>query len=222
MVSLARPLSPKGELVRALGVLAAVGGAVFVITAIKDVHTQAFVMFFNGPFAIVALYVAAMMAGAYQVRKNAAGDPRWRQVPTAMVLVGLVLVWVVLSQEVYAYWSCRNTFAGPVANWRFSAQMAISVVWAIYAAALVVGGFVFRAHGVRYLSLLIFAVLLGKIFLKDTVTLRIEYRIAAFLTTGLILVGVSFVYQYLKKKGFFENSENRSQKTEDETTDFTE
>ena len=204
LVLLARPPAPKGELVRALGLLAAAGGAVFVVLTMKDVHTQAFVMFFNVPFGIVALYVAAMMAGAYLVRQTAGDDPTWRQAPAALALSALVLVWIVLSQEVYYYWACRHTYAGPVDNWRFSAQMAISVTWAIYAATLVVGGFVFRTRGVRYLSLLIFAVLLGKIFLKDTVTLRIEYRIAAFLTTGLILVGVSFMYQYLKKKGFFE------------------
>ncbi|HDS84633.1 MAG TPA: DUF2339 domain-containing protein [Phycisphaerales bacterium] len=191
-------------MVRALGLLAAAGGAVFVVLTMKDVHTQAFVMFFNVPFGIVALYVAAMLAGAYLVRQTAGDDPTWRQAPAALALSALVLVWIVLSQEVYCYWACRHTYAGPVDNWRFSAQMAISVTWAIYAATLVVGGFVFRTRGVRYLSLLIFAVLLGKIFLKDTVTLRIEYRIAAFLTTGLILVGVSFMYQYLKKKGFFE------------------
>ena len=80
----------------------------------------------------------------------------------------------------------------------------MSVAWAIYAAVLVIGGFVFRARSVRYLSLLIFAVLLAKIFLKDTVTLRIEYRIGAFLTTGIILVGISFLYKFLKKKGFFD------------------
>jgi uncharacterized membrane protein len=30
------------------------------------------------------------------------------------------------------------------------------------------------------------------------------YRISAFLATGLTLVGVSYLYQFLKKKGFFE------------------
>ena len=30
------------------------------------------------------------------------------------------------------------------------------------------------------------------------------YRIAGFLATGLALVGVSYLYQYLKKMGFFE------------------
>ena len=204
LVYLVRPLPPRGLLVRTLGVITALGGAGFVVAAMKDVHTAAFAMFFNIPFMIAALFVAAMMAGAWLVRRAGRDEPRWKSVPTAITLTGLVLVWILLSQEVYYYWACRHTYAGPVDNWRFSAQMVMSVTWAIYGAALVVGGFAFRAPGVRYLSLALFAVLLAKIFLKDTTALRIEYRIAAFLTTGLILVGVSFVYQFLKKKGFFD------------------
>ena len=204
VVFLARPLPPKGQHLRALGVLTAMAGAVFVVVARKDVHVDAFVMFVNLPFAITALFVAAIGAGACLVRRAGRGEKEWHAVPGWMVLAGVFLVWVILSQEVYDYWLCRNTYAGPVDNWRLSAHMYMSVTWAIYGAAIVVAGFAFRARGVRYLSLLIFAVLLGKIFVKDTVTLRIEYRIAAFLTTGLILVGVSFMYQFLKKKGFFE------------------
>lgn len=208
MVYLMRPLPPKGVMVRTLGVLVAVCSMAFVVYAMPDVHIKAFTVFFNLPFAIAALFVVAVMAGVWGVRQAGRDDKQWASVRAFMVLAGLVLVWVVLSQEVYYYWACRDAFAGPVDNWRFSAQMYMSVAWAIYGAALVVGGFAFRARGVRYLSLILFAVLLAKIFLKDTVTLRIEYRIAAFLTTGLILVGVSFVYQYLKKKGFFEEIPN--------------
>ena len=206
VVFLLRPLPPAGLLVRSVGVLAGLCGAVVVVYAMADVHTTAFTLFFNVPFAIAAMFVAAMLAGAWLVRQVGTSEPQWTPVSSAMLLAGLILVWILLSQEVYYFWSSRNTYAGPVDNWQFSAQMYMSVTWAIYGAALVVGGFVFRARGVRYLSLALFAVLLGKIFLKDTMTLRIEYRIAAFLTTGLILVGVSFVYQFLKKKGFFEES----------------
>jgi uncharacterized membrane protein len=202
---LLRPLPPAGVLVRSLGVLAGLLGAVVVVYAMADVHTAAFTVFFNLPFAIAVVFVAAMLTGAWLVYRAATADPQWTSVSSALLLAGLTLVWILLSQEVYYFWSCRNTFAGPVEDWRFSAQMYMSVTWAVYGAVLVVGGFVFRARGVRYLSLILFAVLLGKIFLKDTITLRIEYRIAAFLTTGLILVGVSFVYQFLKKKGFFED-----------------
>ena len=208
LVFLLRPLPPAGLLVRSLGVLAGLCGAVVVVYAMADVHTAAFTLFFNLPFAIAAMFVAAMLLGAWLIRQIGTSEPQWTPVSSAMLLAGLILVWILLSQEVYYFWSSRNTYAGPVDNWRFSAQMYMSVTWAIYGASLVAGGFVFRARGVRYLSLALFAVLLGKIFLKDTMTLRIEYRIAAFLTTGLILVGVSFVYQFLKKKGFFEDISN--------------
>ncbi|MHC5162178.1 MAG: hypothetical protein ACYSO4_03525, partial [Planctomycetota bacterium] len=67
---------------------------------------------------------------------------------------------------------------------------------------------IFRAAGIRYLSLLIFAVLLGKINL-DIWHLGTQYRIATFLTTGLILIGVSLLYQFLKNKGFFDTIEKQ-------------
>jgi uncharacterized membrane protein len=46
--------------------------------------------------------------------------------------------------------------------------------------------------------------LLAKVFILDTSTVKSVYRIAAFLATGITLVGVSYLYQYLRKKGFFD------------------
>lgn len=201
---LARPLSPDGNLVRTLGVLVSLFGAAFVIIAQSDVHTAAFRLFANMPFAIAMVFVTSMAAAAGLLRCVGCRDPKWKFMPLLLTLAVMLLVWGLLSQEVYYYWACCNQYAGPVNNWLFSAQMFMSITWAIYAAALMVGGFVFRQRGVRYLSMGIFAALLAKIFLIDTTTVRVEYRIAAFLTTGLILVGVSFAYQFLKKKGFFE------------------
>jgi hypothetical protein len=207
MVYLMRPLPPKGVMVRTLGVLVAVCSMAFVVYAMPDVHIKAFTVFFNLPFAIAALFVVAVMAGAWGVRQAGRDEKQWASVPAFMVLAGLVLVWVVLSQEVYYYWACRDAFAGPVDNWRFSAQMYMSVAWPSTALALV-DGVMLSVLAASILVADLVCVLLAKISLKETVTLRIEYRIAAFLTTGLILVGVSFVYQYLKKKGFFEEIPN--------------
>jgi uncharacterized membrane protein len=93
---------------------------------------------------------------------------------------------------------------GHGANWRLPAHMYISVSWAVYASALMVIGLWRRNRPVRYFGLSIFVLLLAKIFLVDTRTLDVTYRIAGFLATGLALVGVSYLYQYLKKMGFFE------------------
>ena len=82
--------------------------------------------------------------------------------------------------------------------------MYISVLWAVYASVLMVVGFWRRVRPLRYTALGIFVLLLAKIFLIDTRELDTAYRIAGFLVTGLALVGVSYLYQYLKKTGFFD------------------
>ena len=82
--------------------------------------------------------------------------------------------------------------------------MYMSIAWAIYAAVLMVAGFWRKKAFLRYISLGIFGILLVKVFILDMSTVKSVYRIAAFLATGVTLVGVSYLYQYLKKKGFFE------------------
>jgi len=56
----------------------------------------------------------------------------------------------------------------------------------------------------RYIALGFFALLLVKIFIMDMATVKSVFRIAAFLATGVTLVAMSYLYQYLKKKGFFD------------------
>ena len=50
----------------------------------------------------------------------------------------------------------------------------------------------------------LFVLLLLKVFVMDMSSVKNVYRIAAFLATGITLVAVSYLYQYLRKKGFFE------------------
>ena len=51
----------------------------------------------------------------------------------------------------------------------------------------------------------LFGILLLKVFLVDTTAIENVYRIAAFLATGITLIAVSYMYQFLKKKGFFDS-----------------
>ena len=65
-------------------------------------------------------------------------------------------------------------------------------------------GFWRKSKLLRYIALGLFALLLVKVFIWDTKNVKNVYRIAAFLATGVTLVGVSYLYQFLRKKGFFE------------------
>jgi uncharacterized membrane protein len=116
----------------------------------------------------------------------------------------VILLWGVLSQQAYSYWDCRNQFGAGVMDWQFKANLSLSLLWAGYGAVLLVVGFWKQIAVPRYLALGLFGLLLVKVFIVDTATVKSVYRIAAFLATGLTLVGVSYLYQFLKKKGFFE------------------
>ena len=116
-------------------------------------------------------------------------------------LIGILVLWIVMTQDVWLSYDFRTR-----ANSRRLAYMYISVLWAIYASVLMVVGVWWRRRLVRYVGLGIFVLLLAKIFLVDTTTLDVMYRIAGFLATGLALVGVSYLYQYLKKMGVFETT----------------
>ena len=201
--SLAKPLSPRGLLAQCFGALMALGGGVWTVLVMTEVYYNGFTIFINVPFMIALALVASILLGAWFVKQDDDCKEGQFKLPAALVLVALVLVWVLLSEQIYQYFWCQNKYVETLDNWRRLSQMYMSIAWAIYAAVLIVLGFVFRAAGIRYLSLLIFAVLLGKINL-DIWHLGTEYRIATFLTTGFILVGVSLLYQFLKNKGFFD------------------
>jgi len=67
-------------------------------------------------------------------------------------------------------------------------------------------GFWRKSRVLRYVAMGLFALLLVKVF-WDTIEVeevKKVYLIAAFLATGVTLVGVSYLYKFLKKKGFFE------------------
>ncbi len=114
-------------------------------------------------------------------------------VRTIAILAGALLVVWVGSFEVNRY------FAKPPADLPINAgqaeQMAYSIWWAVYAAGLLIIGFVVRYSPVRYFALGIFAVTLGKVFLVDMAGIEAGYRIASFLALGVLLVAASFLYQ---------------------------
>jgi uncharacterized membrane protein len=196
----ARPLCPAGAICRTCAVLTAAAGAVFTMSVFRSMHNDAFLIFANADFAAAALFVVALGIAAWLMKDwQAGGGSMGGWVALAVVFV----LWVITSAEVWLFWYCRNTYGPGAENWRFLAHMYLSVTWALYGAAMMVAGFVFKVRRLRYMALALFALLLAKVFIIDTQKVKQVYRIAAFFATGTTLVGVSYLYQFLKKKGFF-------------------
>jgi len=204
LILLIRPMCPRGIMCRILAMILAAAGSIFTIVAFSEFYSSSFVIFANVDFGMVLVFVAALFTAGWLLSRERQEDRYTRNFAMAFALAGIFVLWVLLTEEIYLYWYCRNRFAEKIPNWRFLSHMYISVMWAFYGAALMMVGFWRKNKILRFISLGLFALLLVKIFLLDTSKVKNVYRIAAFLATGVTLVGVSYLYQFLKKKGFFE------------------
>jgi uncharacterized membrane protein len=150
------------------------------------------------------LFILALFLSAWLLYRNKHQEFENKEFAVILALAGVFVLWVLLTEEIYLYWYCRNRYAQPLENWEFLAQMYISIMWAVYGALLIVIGFWKNIKTLRYIAIALFALLLAKIFIWDTRRVEHLYRITAFLATGITLLAVSYMYQFLKKKGFFD------------------
>ena len=117
-----------------------------------------------------------------------------------MPFFALAMVFVFLTRDIYE-WGEHGSVEVRLRNeWRFRANVFISIAWAAYGAALVVAGFVRDRAGLRWAGLVVFALTLLKIFIVDMSELDTVYRIGSFLVLGVLLVAASFLYQRARAK----------------------
>jgi len=200
-----RPLCPKGFLSRIFAVLVALFGSAFTVIAFYWFYDGGFTIFLNLPFIITLLFVLALAASGLLLYRLRDDEPDAEGFAVFFGLSVVFILWILITEQIWYYFSYAGVFTEPLPNWRFLAHMYISIAWAVYGALLMVIGFWRNLKILRYLALALFAILLFKVFLWDTRTVKQVYRIAAFFATGLTLVGVSYLYQFFKKKGFFDS-----------------
>jgi hypothetical protein len=80
-------------------------------------------------------------------------------------------------------------------NYRIDAQFTYSAWFMLFGAILLAVGFWRRSAFLRWQALLLIAVSIGKVFLVDMSELSQGYRILSFLGLGVLLLGVSYIYQ---------------------------
>lgn len=74
-------------------------------------------------------------------------------------------------------------------------KLVLSIAWALYAVALLVLGVRLKSGSLRWASLVLLMVTIGKIFLYDVGELSDLYRVGALLGLAVSLIVVSLVYQ---------------------------
>ena len=175
----------------------AVGRFLFLDTpwGYRPVFTPVFNRYFLGMLAL-----AACLAGAaYLYRRS--GCPLGPVVKIA--LLAFAVLWLGSSFEAHSYFSARAVAVkyvteGGIETARrlvWAGQLALSLLWSVYAGALTAAGFRFQVRALRVAGLILFGITLLKAMVIDISELREFYRIVALLILGLILLGVAWKYQ---------------------------
>ena len=201
---LADRIRPAGPSCNPLAAVFAAAGSLFAVFNFHNFYDESFTIFFNFPMILTLVYVAVLALSAWLLCKMPE-EKYWNtKFASGFGILIIFLLWILLTEQIAIYWNFKGSTTGGPENWKFLAHMYVSVMWAFYGAALMVIGVWKRISLVRYFALGLFALLLGKVFIVDTSEIESVYRVAGFLATGITLVAVSYLYQYLKKQNFFD------------------
>jgi uncharacterized membrane protein len=149
--------------------------------------------FLSSLFVIGCLFAAAWIYEKLGARMQIAA----RIFQIVLLVVALIMLWFLLTVETYTYFAARAALQKTAEGYQHEhwlGQMALSVLWSIYAAVLAAVGFVRRSPAIRWAALSVFALTVVKVMLVDIAVLQQLYRIIAFLVLGLLLLVVTWGY----------------------------
>ncbi len=149
-----------------------------------------YLLFLNLRFLASLFVVLCLFAHVRVIGRSNLGVPRDRDTfATVVSWAGILGLLVFLSAEVYCY--CETSR---------SAQMAITLVWGLYATALLAIGFLTNKRPLRLCALGLFGVASLKLVLIDLTHMKDIYRVISFMGLGLLMIGASYLYHRLEKR----------------------
>jgi hypothetical protein len=158
-------------------------------------HAEAFL--FNARFATFAVVIAALASALYLWRRQPVElKDAERGVFAAMGVAVNGLAVLALSLEADQYF--QPLLAGDadaVRSAELGRQVALSLLWTAYATGLVVIGVRRAVPGIRWQGLVLFGLVVGKVFLYDLSFLGGGHRILSSIVLGIVLIAISVLYQ---------------------------
>jgi uncharacterized membrane protein len=178
-----------------------------------------FVPLFNNRFFTFAVVAASLFVSSYLYRLYKKELTEGEQSFSAAlgVIANLVLVFI-LSVESSTYFDKQISGAQVAArtpsvynyddsnsgegvrSLRNLQNLSLSIIWGIYAAVLMLVGILKHSRASRILALVGFGIVVMKVFTYDVSALSDLYRIASFITLGMLLLIVSFLFYRYKDK----------------------
>jgi len=148
---------------------------------------------FNARFATYLVLIASMVSALLAARKQAAtlGQQETTVLAILAVLANAFTV-LALSLEFWDYFG-RSMMLD--VDRHLAQHLALSLLWTLYASALILVGVKRQSGLLRWQALVLFGLAVAKVFLYDISYLDRFYRIVSLLILGVLLLVVSFLYQ---------------------------
>jgi uncharacterized membrane protein len=158
-----------------------------------------YVFLYNIKFRLMFLETAALLVVSRLMSK----DLEDRSASDILKVVACFLLWFAVSWEITKYF--ENSFSKNARN------LWLSLWWIGYSAVLIGAGIWWKSPLVRKIALALFSITIVKVFLFDLLSLDLGYLIVSFISLGVILISVSFLYRKYKERinQFLEGEEKK-------------
>ena len=148
---------------------------------------------FNERFAAYAVLIICFGVVVYAARQHESAIGRDELNALGVFAVAInVFALIALSLEL---WDHFGSHAGLGIDSGLAQHLALSLLWTAYASGLIALGVRRESALLRWQALVLFGLVVFKVFLYDSSYLERFYRIVSFFILGLVLLVVSFLYQ---------------------------
>jgi uncharacterized membrane protein len=148
---------------------------------------------FNARFAAYAVLIICFGVVVYAAREQESAVGRDELNALGFFAVAInVFALIALSLEL---WDHFGSHSGLGIDSGLAQHLALSLLWTAYASALIALGIRRESALLRWQALVLFGLVVIKVFVYDSSYLERFYRIVSFFILGLVLLVVSFLYQ---------------------------
>src|SRR6266702_1739663 len=180
----------------------AVEGAILVWTGLRSATAAFRLLFFplpaprflfNERFITYGVLIACFAAVLYAAGEYASTINKDELILFAGIAVAInVYALIAFSLEL---WDHFGSHAGLGIDSGLAQHLALSLLWTAYASGLIALGVKRESALLRWQALVLFGLVVVKVFIYDSSFLERFYRIVSFFILGLVLLTVSFLYQ---------------------------
>ena len=152
--------------------------------------------FFPNLLAVAALAFAGMLFGCLGGGKDekTGGNAASGRAAETFFLLSAIVLWFIYSTK-------ETSFLVRLYGSPSGARIAVSLLWGVYAFALLAFGILRKKKSFRIPALVLFAVTVLKIFIFDLAGTPALYRVAGCMITGAVLIAGAWLYARFAQKG---------------------